>query len=243
MNKYVSNTNSSSYEDDLRYTLNLVLSNNYKILSKLFSKIKKIRKGQMKIVKFITLSLALILMFGTTVQSQTKKKKSPYPQWSISPIGGLAFPIGEFGNNFKSGGNFGINVGDKVNKEVGFYGELGYFFFPNQTSGIPDGKMFEFTAGPRYYFTSKNLKSSIFLEAGLGGYNFTQSGYNTMIAGVDTQIPEVNKTDFGVNAGIGAVLNLGRDVDMIFKLKYHNVLNSDGSRSFVAPLLGIDVRL
>jgi hypothetical protein len=182
-------------------------------------------------------------MLGASAQSQTKKVKSPYPVYSISGLGGLAFPVGIFGDNFKSGGTFGIEVSDKVNKEVGFYVKFGYYFFPNKTTGIPDGKMIEYTAGPRYYFTSKNLKSSIFFEAGLGGYTFTQDAYTLNIAGVDTQIPEASNTDFGVNAGVGAVLNLGKDVDMIFKLKYHNIIQTDGSSSFVAPLLGIDIRL
>lgn len=181
-------------------------------------------------------------MLGTSVQSQTTKKTS-FPQFSISPVGGIGFPIGTFGDNFKSGAAFGADISYKVNKEVGFYAKFGYYFFPNKTTGVPDGKMMEYTAGPRYYFTAKNLKSSIFVEAGLGGYTFMQDAYDLTTSEIDTPIPKVSKTDFGINAGVGAVLNLGKTVDLIAKLKYHDILTSDGSTSFVAPLLGIDIRL
>ena len=70
-----------------------------------------------------------------------------------------------------------------------------------------------------------------------------QDAYDLTTSGIDTPIPKVSKTDFGINAGVGAVLNLGKTVDLIVKLKYHDILTSDGSTSFVAPLLGIDIRL
>ncbi|MBK9226304.1 MAG: hypothetical protein IPL67_04405 [Ignavibacteria bacterium] len=53
---------------------------------------------------------------------------------------------------------------------------------------------------------------------------------------------EYQTTNFGLNAGIGGVLNLGRDVDLLFKAKYHNILTPDGSTSFIEPLLGVDIR-
>lgn len=196
----------------------------------------------MKPVKFLTVIIALICMLSATAQSQTVKKPV-YPIWSLSPVGGIAFPVGTFGDNFKSGGTFGLDVSYRVNREVGFYTKFGYYFLPNKTAGVPDGKYIEYTAGPRYYFTSTNLKSAFFLEAGLGGYTFMQDAYTASVNGADVAVPEVSSTDFGVNAGIGAVLNLGKSVDLIFKLKYHNVLTTDGSSSFVAPVLGIDFRL
>lgn len=198
----------------------------------------------MKSVKLLTVIIVLICMFSTTVQSQTTTtKKSVYPVWSLSPVGGIGFPIGTFGDNYESGGTFGLDVSYRVNREVGFYTKFGYYFFPNKTTGIPDGKYIEYTAGPRYFFTSSNLKSAFFLEAGLGGYTFMQDAYTASVNGAEVAVPKVSSTDFGVNAGLGAVLNLGKSVDLIFKVKYHNILTTDGSSSFVAPLLGIDIKL
>lgn len=70
----------------------------------------------MKSIKFLTATLALFLMLGTTVQSQTTKKPV-YSYWSISPVGGVAFPIGTFGDNFKTGPTFGLDVSYKIKKK------------------------------------------------------------------------------------------------------------------------------
>ncbi|MBK9334662.1 MAG: outer membrane beta-barrel protein [Ignavibacteria bacterium] len=197
----------------------------------------------MKIKNLISLVvLALMILLSTgNVNSQTKytTKKSTFPQWSLTGLGGVSFPVGNFGEKYKSGPTFGIDLSYKVNKEVGFYGKFGYSLFPNKAvGGAPDGKYLQYTAGPRYYFTSKNLKSSLFLEAGIGGYSFMQPAYTVNAV----PVAEYQTTNFGVNAGVGGVLNLGRDVDLLFKAKYHNILTPDGSSSFIEPVLGIDIR-
>ena len=197
----------------------------------------------MRPIKFLSVVLALIFALSTVVQSQTVKKKIVYSYWSISPVAGVAFPIGGFGENFKTGPTFGLDLSYKVNREVGIYAKGGYYIFPSKIDGVSDGKYLEYTAGPRYYFMAKNLKSAFFLEVGLGGYSFMQDAYTITVNGVENAVPENSTTNFGVNAGMGATLNLGKSVDLIMKLKYHNVLTSDGSNSFIAPLLGIDIRL
>jgi hypothetical protein len=189
----------------------------------------------------IAVLVLMILVSSGSVNSQTTytTKKAAYPQVSVSGLGGVSFPVGKFGENYKSGPTFGIDLSYKVNKEVGFFGKFGYSIFPNKVlGGAPNGKYMEYTVGPRYYFTSKNLKSSLFLEAGLGGYSFTQPAY--VVNGAEAA--EYQSTNFGLNAGVGGVLNLGRDVDLLFKAKYHNILTPDGSTSFIEPVLGVDIR-
>ena len=194
----------------------------------------------MKTLKRNIMLTAILLFLCSAAYSQTKYTPSVKKnQWSLTPEGGISFPVGALSENYKSGGNFGLDLNYQVNKEVGFYGKAGYYIMSSKTQGIPDGKYLEYTAGPRYTFRAKNLKSSIFLEAGLGAYTFMQNAYN--YNGVD--VAENSTTDFGVNAGLGAVLNLGRDVDLLFKAKYHNIFNNGGSSSFITPVLGIDVRL
>jgi hypothetical protein len=166
-------------------------------------------------------------------------KKRPYPQWSISPLGGIAFPVGKFGDSLKSGPTFGVDIRLKINKEVGFFTEFGYYIFTTKIDGATDGKYIEYTAGPRYYFTAKNLKSAFFLEVGLGGYSFMQDAYT--LNGVN--VAEYSDTKFGINGGLGAILYLGKSVDLIMKLKYHDILTSNGSTSFVVPVIGIDIKL
>ncbi|HMS33714.1 MAG TPA: outer membrane beta-barrel protein [Ignavibacteria bacterium] len=197
----------------------------------------------MKTVKFLSVIMAIMFFISTSAQSQTVKKPVNYSYWSISPVAGIGFPMGAFADNFKSGLTFGVDISYKVNKEVGLYTKIGYYIFPSKIAGVSDGKFLEYTAGPRYYFMSKNLKSSLFFEVGLGGYSYMQDAYNLTVNNVETPVPENSKTNFGVNAGMGANLNLGKSVDLIIKVKYHDVFTSDGSTSFLAPLLGIDIRL
>lgn len=195
----------------------------------------------MKTVKLNILLISLIILLSSAVNSQTRYttvKKSTYPQLSLSPVGGIMFPVGNLSSNFKPGGSVGLDLSYKVNKEVGFFAKFGYDFFRSQNIEVPDGKYFEYTIGPRYYFTAKNLKSSIFLEAGIGAYTFNQQGYVLD----ESAYPEVSYTKFGYNAGIGAILNLGRDVDLLFKTKYNAVMTEDGSSSFITPVFGVDVR-
>jgi len=185
--------------------------------------------------------ITFITILTSAGYSQTKystTKKSSYPQWSASPVGGVTIPVGVFGDNFKPGANLGVDISYKVNKEVGFYGKLGYYFLTNKTQGLGDGKMMEYTVGPRYFFTAKNLKSAIFLEAGMGAYTIQYNSYTVN----QTVVPEITNTNFGYNAGIGAILNLGTDVDMLFNVKYNSVLTDGGSTSFITPMLGIDFR-
>ena len=90
----------------------------------------------MKTVKTLFATLVLFLVIGVSAQSQTKMK-SPYPVFSVSPVGGVSFPIGKFGDNFKTGPSFGLDLSYRVNKEVGFYAKFGYNIFSNKVADIP----------------------------------------------------------------------------------------------------------
>ena len=196
-------------------------------------------------MKTLKITLAIIIasfaLSSTVINAQTRVvKKSPYPYFSASPVAGAIFPVGKFGESFNTGVGTGLELNYRVNKEVGFYGKFGYSFMPSKLgTTVPDGKYIEYTVGPRYYFTSKNLKSSLYLEAGVGGYTFTQDTYQL---GIDPPVEARSDTKFGMNAGIGGVLNLGRTVDLKFATKYHNILTANGSTSFISPVLGIDIR-
>lgn len=193
----------------------------------------------MKTLKRNALVIILIMIMTSAVFSQTSyTKKKAYPNWSLSPLGGITFPVGELSNNFDPGVSTGLDVTYRVNREVGFYGKFGYNTLGSKTTGLPDGKYLEYTVGPKYYFTSPNLKSSVYLEAGVGAYTFMQNGYMLNNQTVD----EISETNFGYNAGIGAILNLGKNVDLKFETKYTSILKEGGSNSFIAPALGVDFR-
>ncbi|MEP7147168.1 MAG: hypothetical protein ABI792_09190 [bacterium] len=197
----------------------------------------------MKTIKFILAVVIACLLLSSVSEAQMKmkRKKVAYPQFSLSPVAGIAFPIGDFGGFYKAGPSFGLDISYRVNREVGFYAKVGYSIFSNKEGSVPlvtlsDTKILEATVGPRYFFTSKNLKSALFLEAGGGIYSIKQQ-LTTAPA-----VLEQSVTKFGVNAGIGGILNLSRPIDLIFKVKFHNILTEGGSTSFIVPQLGLDFR-
>src|SRR4051794_2062567 len=113
---------------------------------------------------FSTLCAVILFVFAsnsfaqnttTTVVTTPSKTyvvtKEAFPQWSITPNGGVIFPVLNLSESFKPNGAFGIDIGAKVNKEVGFYLRGNYYFMNSSTSGGAVGKYIELTVGPRYY--------------------------------------------------------------------------------------------
>lgn len=199
-----------------------------------------------RIYKLILCSLLLSLLlvnYGSAQVSndpklQTISTKSSYPKFTLSPVAGVIFPIGELGNKYAAGFTGGLDLGIRVNKEVGIYVKTGYYSLTDNTEGAPNASYFEASAGPRYYFVKKNLKSSFFLEAGVGAYIFSQDAYTS---GTET-FDRVSNTNAGVNAGPGFTLMLGKSVDLIMKAKYHLIFNDGGTRSFIAALGGVEFK-
>lgn len=168
--------------------------------------------------------------------------KDTYPQWSIAPTGGVIFPIARLSESFKPNGSFGLELGAKVNKEVGFYGRFGYYFMASTISGAPVGKYLEATIGPRYYFSSANVKSKIFTEAGVGLYAFSQASYVDPNDPSQTVIPELNETRVGINAGIGASVFLSQNISLIVKTRYNTIFTSNATTSFLTGSTGLEFR-
>lgn len=210
----------------------------------------------MKSQKLFSTVLAVILFALTTnsfaqtttttvVTTPTKTyvvTKEAYPQWSVTPTGGIIFPIMDLSNSFKSNGIFGIEAGAKVNKEVGFYLRGNYMFMNSNASGAPVGKYVEITVGPRYYFSSINVKSQLFADAGIGPYIFNQASYVDPNDPTNTQIPAIQETKLGVNAGIGASLYLSPNINLMLRTKYNTVFTATTTKSFITASTGLEFK-
>ena len=171
-------------------------------------------------------------------------KRKSYGYWEIAPMGGVIFPVGKFSENFDISGRAGLDIGYKINKEVGIYGNVTYNFLSSKIQEGPTASYLSYTIGPRYYFTNPKLKSAIFLEAGLGGFTFTQDAYSTTVQGITTSFPEEGETRFGVNAGIGGDIYVSDVVSLILKAKYNIILSGgDQARSFISADAGVGFRL
>jgi opacity protein-like surface antigen len=202
----------------------------------------------MKNIKIFILVFTLLFSIGAVSSQDATKptftysvKRERYPQFSFAPTGGAIFPLTEaFRNEFKPGGLAGLDIGLKLNREVALFGHASYMFLSSKKTGAPVGQYMEFTAGPRYYFTHPKLKSQIYLEGGVGAYYFMQKSYFDPIDESGTIIDEVSTTRTGLNGGIGASLHLTKAVDILAKVKYHNVFTSTGSVGFMTINAGME---
>lgn len=198
-------------------------------------------------MKTILLVICLIVFTGSLYSQQKpveKEKRKSYPHFSISPIGGALFPLPKnLSNSFKPGAMFGLDISYRVNKEVAIFVNGAYAFMSSKTNGAPIGSYLIGDIGPRYYFTSKNLKSSVFLEASVGVYNFRQNSYNVEdTAGTTATIDQISDTKAGISGGLGGSLALSKDIDILVKSDYHVVFTQNGSSSFITVMSGLEFR-
>jgi hypothetical protein len=182
----------------------------------------------------------------TTTTTSTNGKtyvvtKEAFPQWSVSPMGGVIFPVMSLSESFKPNGAFGLDVGAKVNKEVGFYLRSSYMFMNSNTSGAPVGKYIEITVGPRYYFSSINVKSQLFVDAGVGPYIFSQDSFQPADP-TAAVVPEISETKLGINAGIGASVYLSKNMNLMVRTKYNTVFTSTTTKSFITAATGLEFK-
>ncbi len=202
----------------------------------------------MRALKQISIFLLFVLGLSNFCYSQTvtyvkKPLRKQFPQFMLSPYGGAIFPLPKIMNeNFKPGGNFGIDAAYRVNREVALYGKFSYFFMSSKITGAPVGSYMEFSAGPRYYFTHPKLNSELFFEGGVGAYNFRQKSYVNPGDSTGATISQINNTRPGINGGIGATLGLSKAIDILVKSDYHVIFTPNGSTSFLTVGAGFDFR-
>ncbi len=207
----------------------------------------------MKTLKLAAILLAFVFIVteasaqqtpnASNTTTKTKTIKKMFPHVSIAPYGGAIFPLTRnMRDAFKPGGEVGLDIGYRVNKEVALYGKFSYMFMSSKTTGAPVGSYLEFSAGPRYYFTHPKLKSAIFFEAGVGAYNFRQNSYANPQDTSGAVIPQISNTKAGINGGIGASIQLTEALDIMAKAKYHNVFTPNGSQGFMTVGGGLEFR-
>jgi len=187
----------------------------------------------------------VFLMFSliTSNITQSQTTKVVYPIFSISPMAGVQFPIGTLNNQYKPSFQGGLDLNLKINRETSFFLCGGWANMPvKEEFAGPDASIINITAGPRYIFTSKNIKAQIFVEAGVGVYLFSSKDY-TPIGTPSVTIPGTSTTNFGVNIGPGAIIPLGTSIDLIMKTKLNYMFQEGGANSYIGILMGLDFKL
>lgn len=186
---------------------------------------------------------ALILTFAMVNTSYSQEFKSAPPKYSISVYGGFLQPVSDFNNFYKSSGQIGLSVYYDVNKEVSLGTDVSFNFLANRQEGGSSSSFIQVTSGPRYYFKTRKLKSSFFLEAGIGGYMFNSGTFMINATGDNINPPSEVNVNLGVSGGLGGEVSLTNTVKMIFRGKYHNIFGNEGSTNFVTLDGGIKIYL
>ncbi len=186
---------------------------------------------------------ALILTLIVVNTSTSQELESMPPKYSISVYGGFLQPVSDFNNFYKSSGQVGISVYYDVNKEVSLGTDVSFNFLANRQEGGSSSSFIQVTSGPRYYFKTRKLKSSFFLEAGIGGYMFNSGTFMINATGDNINPPSEVNVNLGVSGGLGGEVSLTNTVKMIFRGKYHNIFGNEGSTNFVTLDGGIKIYL
>ncbi len=191
--------------------------------------------------------LFMVVLFSSTL-TEAQTKKTTYPIFSISPMGGVQFPIGSLNDNNGVSWNAGLDMSLKINKESSAYLNATYFDMPRKSeSGIgPDESYLAITTGPRYYFISPKLKAQFFLEVGIGVYIHTVKEYTVTSPSLSDPVmtfPSVTKAIFGVTGGPGVTLPLGGPASLMMKSNWHYIFQEGGAKMFVSADVGLEFRL
>jgi len=160
--------------------------------------------------------------------------------------GGVALPMGDFGDMVSTGfggqGNFVFNV----NKNLGITGSIGYYTFGTNSDFDIILKDYSFSTipvlvGARYCFTQKNFKPYVAAELGMffSSFSYTYaSEWSIFLESESDQEVSDSGSDFGYVFGAGFMLPIGKKADLDVSVKY-NTISSDGtSLNYITIVVG-----
>ena len=191
------------------------------------------------------LYLFVLLILAISNISFAQKTKPIKPQCMANFVqltfgGGFTRPTGWMTDTYNPSGNVFVDFTYKPNFEVGLFLENNYSFMNVIDTLAPTTGFWETAIGARYYFASKNVRSTFFFETSVGTYIIFTGSWKTISGGtVDS------KTDvkFGANAGFGTELVLTDNIYITLKAKYHNIFNVDGLMNYIGAGAGLTFRL
>ncbi|MCX6163007.1 MAG: hypothetical protein NTV87_16940 [Ignavibacteriae bacterium] len=199
-----------------------------------------------KIFTAVFVLMMVVLLTGVSQAQTTKKSGVKYPSFSVTPLIGVQFPLGNINNIYSPSWNAGVDLNLRLNRETAFYLGASYLAMPRKTDYLPagpDASYIIIQAGPRYMFGGPQVKAMFFIEGGICAYIFSEKEYTvagTIPGAASTVIPSKSSTNFGVNAGIGVLLPLGSAVDFVVKTKLHYVMGNGTSNTFLVANAGLN---
>lgn len=181
-------------------------------------------------MKRLTLILAALFTMITISTAQKKISTEIYPPsyryWTIAPMAGITFPAQTLSSNFNTGYNLGVDAEYRMNQSFGLFTDLNY----NHLTGINNlasSNYLELSAGPRLFVGGKANSSALWVEGGVGAYNFNTSG---LFSG---------PTNAGFKLGVGGSLPLSNKISLMGKGDYNHVFTANHSSSFTTYSAGL----
>lgn len=159
-------------------------------------------------------------------------------QIKVNVGGGLALPMGDFGDGFKMG--YGVNVGGKymLNEKMAVGAGLGYFMFkPKEEAAGVDSK---FTIMPisgnfTYYFSTEGFKP--YAGADLGLYMW-KSKTEGEVLGIPFEV-ELDGNDIGFAPMVGFEYGFSDKLALDVNAKYNYIMTEEEATSYVGINVGV----
>ena len=209
-------------------------------------------------MKTFTAILIALFFITAAVNSQTRLQQKKF---SISVQGGGFVPMGNASDAYNTGGNFGIGFNYRIKKNIELYAEGNYNFINYKSTGVFDGSpsIIDASIGGRYFLGSGKYKT--FVEGGAGLYAFKSPGFTyttyTTVPHIDPETGDTTFTttsasattssqtsvNFGVNAGLGEILTVGKNFDIYLRSDYRIAFTKGSSSSFIGVYAGIKLAL
>jgi len=169
-------------------------------------------------MKQVIILVLLLFAFNFSYGQRGPNSNVFQPGFSVGVSGGGMFPIAKFSDEAEPGGGGNFSMVYNCTPHWSAFSDITYNALPN-----PGSTTFYVTGvvGSRYNFPLAPIKSSVFIEAGAGAYNF-RVDQDSATSGLT--FPDVSQIQAGVNLGIGGNLYMNELMDFFFKTNIHQTL-------------------
>lgn len=177
-------------------------------------------------MKKVLFTILVLVMCVTLTQAQDKG------QMAVSVQGGIALPIGDFGDGFDMGfGGRGMFM-YYLNQNMAITGTAGYFTWSGKDGADVTFNTIPVMAGIKYFMGKGDFKP--YLSGQLGMY-FSSSKVEVPFFGTI----ESSGSDFGIAVGGGFLMPIGKTMNFDVSAEYNNIFTEGSATSYISVLAGL----
>ncbi len=181
-------------------------------------------------------TVLVLLLAVSLTQAQDKG------DMGVSVQGGIALPMGDFGDAYDLGFGGTGTFQYYLNKNLAITGTAGYLTWSNsQDMADATFSTIPLLAGVRYFVGKGNFKPYVNGKVGL----YFSSSDVTVDLGFfgGEQSVSSSTTDLGVGVGAGFLMPLGKNLNLDVSASYDIIMTSGSSTSFISVLGGVSFAL